>query len=150
MPGCRVHGAGARIERHVLAEDHRHLALVERVLETQALQRLAIPLGEDPVRTRADAFRKRFEQGLGDDQARDAALAIELREHVVVERIQADRLVRGQRPGSRGPDHDRRDCQLVAGEAEAPRGVERIHDVEADVHGRRRALLVLDFRFGKR
>ncbi len=50
VAGRRVHGAGAGIERHVLAENHRHLALVERVLEAQALERLALRLAEHAMR----------------------------------------------------------------------------------------------------
>ena len=35
-----VHGAGAGLERDVVAEDHRHLPSLERMLQLQALERL--------------------------------------------------------------------------------------------------------------
>ena len=102
------------------------------------------------MRARADALREGREQRLGDDQALRAAVAVELGEHVVVHRVQADRLVRGQRPGRRGPDRDRGAQQLVARESEAPRGVVRVGNLEAHVDRGRGALLVLDFRLGER
>ena len=40
VAGRGVHGAGAGFERHVIAEDDGHFALVERMLEPQALERL--------------------------------------------------------------------------------------------------------------
>ena len=37
-----VHGARAGIERHVLAQDHRHLPIVEGMLQQQMLERRAL------------------------------------------------------------------------------------------------------------
>ena len=41
MRGRGVHGAGARLERHVIADDHRHVFRQERMLELQVLERVA-------------------------------------------------------------------------------------------------------------
>ena len=49
VAGRGVHRAGAGIERHVLAEDHRHLALVERMLQLQAFQRAALAARRAPA-----------------------------------------------------------------------------------------------------
>jgi hypothetical protein len=43
MTGRGMHGAGAGLERDVLAEDDGHLAVVERVLELQPLEGIAAP-----------------------------------------------------------------------------------------------------------
>ena len=150
VAGRRVHGAGAGIERHVIAEDHGHFALVERVLEPQALERLSLDLAEHAVRARADALGKGLDQGLGDDEALRPAGARELGEHVVVERVQADRLVCGQRPRCRGPDRDRCGRKVLGREPEAARGVVRVRDLESHVHGRRVAILVFDLGFRQR
>jgi hypothetical protein len=40
MRGRGVHGAGTGLERHVVADDHRHVFLDERVLELQVLELL--------------------------------------------------------------------------------------------------------------
>ena len=42
VAGRRVHGTGTAVERHVLAQDHRHLAIVERVPQREALERGAL------------------------------------------------------------------------------------------------------------
>ncbi len=44
VPRCGVHGAGARFERDVLAENHRHLTILERMRQLQAFERLAVEL----------------------------------------------------------------------------------------------------------
>ena len=150
VAGRRVHGTGARIERHVVAEDDRHLALVERVLEAQSLERPACHLAEHAMRARADARSEGREQRLGHDQALRAAVAVELGEHVVIHRVQGDRLVCGQRPGRRGPDGDGRAQQVVRRESEAPRGVVCVGNLEPHVDCGRGALLVLDFRLCER
>ena len=41
MRGRRVHGAGAGLECHVIAEDHRHQPILERMPQLQAFERLA-------------------------------------------------------------------------------------------------------------
>ncbi len=41
-----VHGAGAGFERDVLAENDRHLPILERMLQLQAFERLAVELRE--------------------------------------------------------------------------------------------------------
>ena len=42
VPRRRVHRARAGIERHVVAENHRHLALVKRMPQHQMLERGAL------------------------------------------------------------------------------------------------------------
>src|SRR6185436_10399117 len=69
VAGRRVHGPGAGVERHVIAEDHGYFALVERVLEPQPLERLSLDLAEHAVRARAYALGEGLDQGLGDDEA---------------------------------------------------------------------------------
>ena len=46
VAGRGVHGAGAAVERDVLAEDDRHDAVVERVLQLQAFERRALDARE--------------------------------------------------------------------------------------------------------
>ncbi len=150
MAGRGVHGAGAGVERHVRAEDHGHLALVERVLEPQALERLALDLGERTVRACPDSLREGRRQRLSDDEALRPFGPVELREHVVVERVQADCLIRRQRPGRRGPDRDGGMQEIVGRQPKPARGIVRIGDLEAHVDGRRVALLVLDLGLGER
>jgi hypothetical protein len=145
-----VHGAGAGIERHVLAEDHRHFAVVERVLEAQSLERLPARLGDDAVCRRADPLGEGLDERLRDDEPVGTRRAVELGEHVVVERMQADRLARRKRPGRRGPDRNCGILERVARQVEAPRRVQRIDDGIAHVHRRRVPVLVLDLRLRKR
>ena len=67
VPGRRVHGAGARFERHVLAEHAERRARVERVLEADVLElralhprdRRAERLARRPPRPSAQALRRR-------------------------------------------------------------------------------------------
>ncbi len=46
MPGRGMHGAGARLRGDVLAEDDRHLALVERMREFQPFQIAPLAIGQ--------------------------------------------------------------------------------------------------------
>ena len=42
VAGRRVHGTRAGIERHVIAEDHRHLSVVKRMLQQHVLELRAL------------------------------------------------------------------------------------------------------------
>jgi len=54
-----VYRAGARIERHVLAEHDRHLPVLEGVLQLQSLERTPLELRQHPSVRQAEALEGR-------------------------------------------------------------------------------------------
>ena len=69
VPGRGVHGARAGIERHVLAEDDRHLPIVERMLQLQTLERSALDLGERRPGAHAERQHRRLDTLVRNQQA---------------------------------------------------------------------------------
>ena len=63
-----VHQTSTRVGGDVIAQDHRHLTRVERVLQLQQLQRPALGLAQYLARFNAIAFHRRLGQVLGQDQ----------------------------------------------------------------------------------
>ena len=151
----RMHDPRAAFRRHIVAEKHRRRTFVarmrraQRMVKTQAAQLLA-RRGRDGRAGHAvllqaffDAFFRQDQQTLfGIDEAVD-----DLRMHV-------QRLVGGNRPRRRGPDHDAA-FRLIAtlrqfGESESLRGFFRLGEGEHHVDSRIRLVLVFHFRFGQR
>ncbi len=89
----------------MLAQDHRHLAVVEGVLQLDALEGVPAPVADHVIVLDAVAVHGVPQQSLGDDQALAAVDAVGLHHHVLQLRIEGDRLVGGQGPGGGGPDH---------------------------------------------
>ena len=120
VPGGGVDRAGARIERHVLPEYHRHLPVLERVLQLQSLERAALELRQHRSAGQAEALEGRFQElGCHDQPAPPLGAGSGLREHVAKLRPQRHGLIRRQRPGRRGPDHDVHGHRAELGGAQA-------------------------------
>gem|GEM_PF-2438119 len=108
MAGRRVHGPRAGLQCHVLAQDDGHLPVVEGVLELEALEGIAAPIGDDAVVLDAPAVHGVAQQAFGHQEPLAAvlrrALAVGLHQGVFQLRVQRHRLVGGQGPGRGGPD----------------------------------------------
>ena len=145
-----VDRARARVGRHVVAEDDRHDPVVERVLQPQPLERATARMAQVAHVPQPGSLRQGLEQRRGDHQVLTPAARVGLDEHIVQLGVHADRLVRRQRPGCRGPDHDRGVRRLPCRDAEAPGEIGRVHHREARIDRGRGPLLVFHFRLGQR
>ena len=145
--GRRVHDAGAGVERDVVAEVHRRIAVVERVAEADQRQR--VPARGRQRRARESPARQARLLAVA-GQHQQAAFGVD---EVVAEfRMQVERLVGRDRPRRRGPDH--RGDRLV-GQRREPEGPGQLCALvvaqrESDIDGEIHLVLVLDFGFGQR
>src|SRR5262252_4179742 len=106
VPGGGMHGTGARIERHVLAEHDGHEALLERMLELQPIEDTTLELREELRIGHTQALEAGLEQLRGDDDAVRLTALVRRGEHVAELSVQRHGLIGGQRPRRRGPDDD--------------------------------------------
>ena len=146
-----VDAAGARIQRHVRAEDDRHLAIVERMTQLHALQRIAPAIGDDPVVLDAHAHHHVLDERLGQEQPFRTRRTVTLDHGIFELRMHGHRLVGGQRPWRRRPDrHRQQSPALVALDMTTPRH-ERldVRERKAHVDGGRVLVLVLDLGLGQ-
>ena len=75
-----VHGAGAAFEGHVLAEDHGHDAIVERMPQAQVLERCALHAADFLRSGKARTLQHGRRQLARDQQCLDTAVdVVELR-----------------------------------------------------------------------
>ena len=151
VTGGGMNGAGARVQGHMLAQDHRDLAVIEGVPEHDPLQVLAEPVPHDPVVLEAPAVHGVLEQALGDNQPFLLTGGLHLDDHIFEFRVQGNRLVGGQGPGGRGPDDQRRRAIPAAiGRPVAARCQSlRLRQREAHVDGDRLLIGVFDLRLGQ-
>jgi hypothetical protein len=143
---CRMHRAGAGLERHVLAKDAEGVARVQRVLEAHPLEHVALHPGDRSIEGAADGLPNSRRQRFGDDDG--PAVYVERR--VVKRRVKGDRQVRWNRPRGCGPDEDR---DVAPGEGRYARGelaVTRRRQRKLDVDRGGRVILVFDFGFRQR
>ncbi len=147
-----MHRSRAGIERHVLAEDDRDPALLERMQQLEPLERAALAARQHLCLAHAEALHARSEQFLGDDEAARSPGGAGLGQRVGELGAQRHRLVRRQRPGRGGPDDhiDRGRAQGGGVDLHARRQVLVVGHAEAHVNRRRGLLLVLHFRLGER
>jgi len=103
VTGRRVDGAGALLERHVVAEHGQRVALIERVTECEPFHDRTRELRDGRAQGASRRLRHALGQGLGDDH--DAA--IDRIRAVRVFRVKGDREVRRDRPRSGRPDQHR-------------------------------------------
>ena len=151
----RVHRTGTRLERDMLAQDHRHLFLEEGMLQREPFERLALEAREHRHGARVDAVAR---GAIGDEiggkhqRARRRGVGPRHRNERVVDlAAECDRLVGGQSPGGGGPDDDRRGRRRHArAEPDARRKVRPVGHRERDVDRDRGLVLVLDFSLGER
>ena len=154
MCRCRMHRAGSGLRRDVIAEDHRHVVVLERMRDPQLLQHAALEgcrrqfglhgiLGVESV-----AGEALFRQLQGEDQ-----IAVRgVHQDVVKFSVQRHGLVGGQRPRRRRPDHDvcGRRAQRSGRRADARLEIAVVAHPEGHVDGSRGVILVLHFGFRQR
>ena len=145
----RVHRAGAGVGGDMLAQDHRHLARIERVPELHALERPALAVGHDAVFLDAITRHGRLDQWLGEEQPFRALRAVALQQLIFEFRVQRHRVVRRQRPRRRGPDRNA-DRSLTFRMFTATDEFGLVGDREAHVNRRRGAIGVLHLGLGQR
>jgi hypothetical protein len=141
-----VHQAGTGLGRYVRTADDRHIARLERVLEQNLVELVALAGGDD-LGLEAIAQQTRLGELVNQDQ-RALRRFIQI---VLQFRMHADRLVGRQRPGRRRPDHsESRTTQMgqTEGGGQLPGMV--LMDLEGNVDGRRVLVLILDFCFRQR
>ena len=80
VTGRRMHGTGACIQSYVIAEDDRHLPILERMLQLQAFQLGACELSDRLLQRHLVALQTRVQQLGGDDQAMRLAILGRLHE----------------------------------------------------------------------
>jgi hypothetical protein len=145
-----VDDAGAVFGRGVVGEVNGREAPVafvrfgQRMMEAQAVERLALGRGEDSS-AQAVALKAFLDQRAGEQQ--QPALGVDQR--VVELGVEVERLVGRQGPGRGGPD----DRERVLVEARQPEGrgqLVRLGSEEGHVHRRRSLVRVLDLELGQR
>ena len=107
MRGRGVHGAGARLQRDVLADDDGHVLADEGMLELQVFELRAGELRQHLALAEAVARQTGIEQLVGQHQQFRLPVARHPHHHVFDVRAQRHGFVGGQRPGRGGPDHQR-------------------------------------------
>ena len=98
-----MHEARAGVDGHVVGHVHRRGALVERMVEPHAVERLAGGGGDDAA-FQTVALQLGRHAFLGQDQQRGLAVTLGLDQRVLDLGVQVQRLVGRQRPGRGGPD----------------------------------------------
>jgi hypothetical protein len=101
-----VHGARARIERDVIAQDHRNAASVERMLQLELLEHGPFGLGEHGPTGNAESLHQGFDAFGREHQPLAAVVQVELDQRIIELRMHRHRLIRRQRPRGGGPDGD--------------------------------------------
>ena len=153
VAGGGVHRAGAGLERDVLAQDDRHLPLLQRVRQLQAFERAPGELRQHTLRRHPKAPQARLEQLGGEDQPSHRPAGVGgLDQRVTQLRVDCDRLVRRQRPGRGRPDDqlDRCGAELRSGQPRTLRELGVVDHTKADVDRGRDLLLVFDFGLRER
>ncbi len=141
-----VDGPGARVERDVVTEHAERRPRVERMLEADVFQLLALHL--------RDRWTERFPGDARDSRRErlrdDHGTSVDLVRRVVELGMERDRQVRRNRPRRRRPDQDRHGASREFGDAlrEFIRALGRERELHVD--RRRRVILVFDFRFRER
>ena len=137
-----VHEPGARVHRHEVRPEHRHVPVDPRMAGGQPHQCAS---GHRQGQERAAALDPRQAQERLRQRLRDhEGLALQLDRGVGRLRVHRDGEVRGQRPRGRGPDHER--------DRTAPEGGQRGRGaLERELHVDRRSglVLVLDLGLGQ-
>ena len=150
VAGRRVHGAGASVERDVIAEDYRHVAIIKRMLEYQPFECRPFEAGNDGGVCKAGPRDQRRQQLGGDDDGLNTTRAARTRQHVVEVRVQGHGKTGRQRPRGRGPDHQTRRRQCTHLDRGAPRQIADIGHRVPHVDARAGAVFVLDLGLGQR
>ena len=146
-----VHDPGTRRRVDVVGEvDGRAAAIplvhvIERMEELESVERLALDLGEHGAREFV-ALQSCFTEAFGEDEK----LRARVDEDVVEFGIDVERLVRGNRPGSRRPDHREAGLFKLHAEDRFDAFLLVFGEFEGDVDRGARLVLVFDFGFGER
>ncbi len=154
VAGGRVHGAGAGLQGDVIAEDDRHLAVIEGVSELQPLQVRAAAVGDHPVVVHIPAAHDILQHRLGYQQPLRTVFmhAVALHHGVFEFGVEGHRLVGRQGPRCGGPDHHRKRtfAVMVLHVMAAFDEQTLVHCLKAHIDGRRGLVLVLHLGLGQR
>ena len=140
-----MHCTGTGFQRHVVAQDRRHIKIEERVFKTHQFQVRTFHHAQHGKLTDTSAFHHAFQQIFREDQR----LPFNLHQRIVKFRGQRDRAVRRQRPRGGGPDNQR-DRTVNAGNAKFRFYRVDIDGMERHVDRRRGFVVILNFRFCQR
>ena len=143
MARGRVDDAGTALERHMVAEYDRHVAVDPGVAESLPLEPLRVDLQARRAGFLAPPGRgkERLGESLGDD---DGLAAVEAQPHVGQFGVEREREVRGQRPGRRRPgDEGQASRRGSAADECVAQGSRTTGQRKADVDAARLLVLVL-------
>ena len=149
VSGRGVNRAGAGLGGDMITEDYRNVLVVEGVTQFHVLQRRAA--GRTQLRRvlHADARCHRLRQVARQHDVHHAAFDLSGKQNVFQFGVQAHGLVRGQRPGRRGPDRDAGHAGPRL-DAKGRQQAFRVDRGKQHVDGRRGLVLVLDLGLGQR
>ena len=152
MPRCRVHRTGASFEGDMLTENHRHFAIVEAVLEPQSLECVAASVGDYVIVLDIPAVHGLLEQPLGHHQPFFSLRAFGLNNDILQSGVECHSLVGRQRPGRRGPYHQRQSAfSMTIGNRVTTRHQRFCIDYpEADIDSEGLLVLILHLRLRQR
>ena len=137
-----VYCTGTGIQRHMFAEDCRHVEAHKRVFETHQLQIGTFAAAQHFPMGNAGALHHAFHQFGRQDQA----LAFNLNQLIRKFRVQRDGAVSRQRPRGGGPDNQR-NRTVKAGHIKLGRHGSCVNRVESHIDRRRSFVVILNFRF---
>ena len=149
-----VHGAGAGLERHVIAEDHRHLPILERMLQLQSFEQLGLR-NAPASRDIGGAVARQAGIGQPFGQHHDACGALRAARSPPARIRYSSRSATASLAGSvQGVVVQMTTCRLcdvgIDGSAGALREIRDINHAEGHVDGRRGLVLVFHFGLGQR
>ena len=146
VPGRRVHDTGARIERHVVAEHRERGAVVQRMLEPEALELVALYSRERAIERPTNHLADGRCERLGDNDRPPLDVVC----RVVELRMKRDGHVRRNGPRRRRPDQNRDVSALQLRDARRELADAVARQPELDVDRGRGMVLVLDLGFSQR
>ena len=144
--GCGVHGTGTGVQGDVVAQQHRHLLVVHRVVQQLVFQGGTGHVGQHLIIFHAPAGHDALHHIGGQDHALRAVAGIQLHQGVFQIRTDRHRLVGGDGPGGGGPDHHG-DIALAVVGSEGFEDSVLIHGGETHVDLGRGFVLVFNFGF---
>ena len=102
-----VYGTGTRVGGNMVSEDHRHLPVIDRMFQRQALQRRTGADRQHFIVCNGPATHDAFDHVGRDNHPFRSVTGVHLHQGVLKIGVQRHRLVGGNGPGGSGPDNHR-------------------------------------------
>jgi len=143
-----VNGTGTGIGGDVITEDHRHLTVIDRMLELQQLQRCAVAGCQHFKLVHTPARHDVIHHFGSQDHAIHTLLGVRFHQRIIQSTVDRHRLVGGNGPGRGGPDHHRY-RRLTGSGAEQCQHLVLIDEGKTHIYGGGGLVLIFHFGFSQ-